>query len=54
MVLEFFGVILSAVGALMALIHGKLDKENLAMKQLFIGLMLLLVGLIFIFYKPVQ
>lgn len=52
MILEFFGVILSALGALMAFTHGLIKMENLAMKQLFFGLLLLAVGLLFIFYKP--
>ncbi len=52
MALEFFGVILSAVGALLTFTHGALKIEDAAMKQLFLGLALLAAGLIFIFYKP--
>lgn len=52
--LEVFGVILSAVGTLMALTHGGTGGEDIAMKQLFIGLIMLLGGMVFIFFKPAQ
>lgn len=52
MAIEFLGAVLSAVGALMAFTHGALKTEELAMKQLFFGFLLLLAGLFFMFYKP--
>lgn len=52
MAMEFLGVALSAVGALMVFTHGMLKMEDAAMKQLFIGVVLLLAGLFFILYKP--
>ncbi len=52
--LEIFGVLLSAVGALMAFTHGGMGSEDIAMKRLFIGLVLLLAGLALIFCKPAQ
>jgi|GEM_PF-4815371 len=53
MAIEFLGVVLSAVGTLMVFTHGVLRAEELAMKRLFFGFLLLLAGLFFMFYKPV-
>lgn len=51
MATEFLGVMLSAVGALMAFTHGALKTEGLALKQLLVGIALLLAGLFFIVHK---
>lgn len=52
--LEILGVFLSAIGALMAFTHGGMGSEDAAMKQLFIGIVLFLAGMLFILFKPAK
>ncbi|MFZ3077209.1 MAG: hypothetical protein WA139_02025 [Candidatus Aenigmatarchaeota archaeon] len=61
MVLQFFGGIMAAIGALMILSHtiglppGLLPpaEEGIALKRMFYGLLLVAAGLLLIFYSPV-
>lgn len=52
MLLQIFGATLAAMGTLMIFTHGALKTEDLAMKQLFIGIMMALAGILLIFYSP--
>ncbi len=60
MPLKFFGAIMAAIGTMMILSHTvgiaafpEAQHEGIAMKRLFYGILLLVAGLLFIFYSPI-
>lgn len=53
MPLKFIGGIMAAIGMLMIFTHGAVKPEEAAIKQLFSGIGLVLIGLLLIFYSPI-
>lgn len=55
MPLKFIGGILAAIGMLMIFTYSlnPAKSEEIAMKQLFYGIMLVIGGLLLIFYSPI-
>ncbi len=57
MPLKFIGGIMAAIGMLMVLSHTvglpKIGEEEVAMKRLFYGILLVVAGLVLIIYSPI-
>ncbi len=60
MVLQIFGAIMAAIGMLMIFTHTvgiaafpEVQHEGIALKRLFYGILLVIAGLLLIFYSPI-